>query len=1092
MDKPIVFMFSGQGSQYYQMGKNLYESNPVFKERMDYLDGLAKNISGESVLSELYSGDKRLKSKGQPFNRTRYTHPSIFMVEYAISQVMLDLGVKPDYLLGSSLGEFISAAISGCLSIEDAFELVLKQAELLESNCEKGGMIAIMDGQHLYDSLPEISQLSEFAGTNYPEQFVVAGEDKSLNELELVLRKNNVIYQRLAMQQGFHSAQMDSIQTQYIDLCNQIAFKKPQIPVISALKARELDTIDASHFMEVGRNPINYYQTVSTMEAQQPYVYIDLGPSGSLATFVKYSLPPDSQSRIYSVMTPFGSEQANIDKLLKDKSVINRRERHIKEAMKMKAYVFPGQGSQYKGMGKELFDEFPDLVAKANRILGYSIEKLCLSDPNNELSQTQFTQPAIFIVSALSYLKKMKTGSRPNFVAGHSLGEYNALFAAGAFDFETGVELVKKRGELMSRASGGAMAAVLGLDEHKIREILKESGLSTIDVANYNGPTQTIVAGTTDEIDRAADIFEAEEGARYIVLNVSAPFHSRYMRTARDEFEQYLSSISFQELAIPVISNVKARPYESPETRSLLVEQITSPVKWADTVRLLMANEGLVFEEVGPGSVLTGLVEKIQAECEPLYLIPNKKAEITPIRPDNKSVVVRNLAVSKLGSRSFVEEYNVRYAYVAGSMCKGISSVDMIVRLASKGILGFFGSCALPIGEIEVAIQEIQKALVNGESYGMNLTYNPSHPELEEETVDLYLKHGVCHLEASSYLQLSEALVKYRLNGVRKDVNGEIVVPHKVLAKVTRPESAELFLSPPPKRIVSSLLEGGKITQVEADLAAELPMADDLCAMADSAWHTEKGNASVLIPSMIRLRNKKMSLFNNYSKKVRVGAGGGMGTPESIATAFLLGADFVLTGSINQCSVEASTSTIVKDLLQNMNIQDTDYAPAEEMFEMGAMVQVLKKGGVFKARSEKLYLLYRQFGSWDEIDQSTKTQIEERFFGGSFQEIFEKVKVEMGENSALIKRAENNPKAKMSLVFKWYLHHSVNFALQGVPEKKVDFQIYCSPILGAFNQWVSGTELNNWQNRHVDFIAKKLMEDAELYLSEALSTKFQC
>ena len=192
----------------------------------------------------------------------------------------------------------------------------------------------------------------------------------------------------------------------------------------------------------------------------------------------------------------------------------------------MKAYIFPGQGSQFKGMGGALFDGFPEITAKANQVLGYDIKRLCLEDPLKQLGLTQYTQPALYVVNALYYIKKTKeSGVKPDYVAGHSLGEYNALFAAGAFDFETGLKLVQKRGELMSLESGGGMAAILGLSEDKIAHVLNENNISRVQIANYNTPSQVVISGAKKDIDRLSALFE-KENAMYIPLNVSGAFHS--------------------------------------------------------------------------------------------------------------------------------------------------------------------------------------------------------------------------------------------------------------------------------------------------------------------------------------------------------------------------------------------------------------------------------------------------------------------------------------------------------------------------------------------------------------------------------------
>lgn len=279
----------------------------------------------------------------------------------------------------------------------------------------------------------------------------------------------------------------------------------------------------------------------------------------------------------------------------------------------MKTYVFPGQGSQRKGMGGSLFDEFPELTAKAHEVLGYSVEQLCLEDPRGELDQTAFTQPALYVVNALSYHRKLKEGGQPDFLAGHSLGEFNALLAAGCYSFETGLELVKKRGELMGRASGGGMAAVLNAPEEQIRAILAANGITSIDLANYNTRAQLVLSGPLSDIKAAQPLFETGKHL-FMPLKTSAAFHSRYMEPARAEFAEFLTSYTFDAPKVPVISNVTARPYEADRIAEYLAKQIVSAVRWTDTVEYLLGHEGMEFEELGHGNVLTKLVQKIRRE----------------------------------------------------------------------------------------------------------------------------------------------------------------------------------------------------------------------------------------------------------------------------------------------------------------------------------------------------------------------------------------------------------------------------------------------------------------------------------------------
>lgn len=279
-------------------------------------------------------------------------------------------------------------------------------------------------------------------------------------------------------------------------------------------------------------------------------------------------------------------------------------------------YVFPGQGSQRKGMGKELFEKYPDLVARADRLLGYSLRDLCVDDPDRVLHRTEYTQPALYAVSALQYLDHVDSGGAPPaVVAGHSLGEYSALFAAGAFDFVTGLDLVRRRGELMSRAPKGAMAAVVNLDQERVAEILAALPYSGIDIANINSRGQCILSGVHDEIHApAVRAAYTEAGARFVPLNVSAAFHSRCMADVQDEFARHLAGVAFRPLRIPVIANCTARPYPTTGYTDLLVRQISSPVRWYESVSRLLASGHDDFREFGPGDVLTKLTAKIREE----------------------------------------------------------------------------------------------------------------------------------------------------------------------------------------------------------------------------------------------------------------------------------------------------------------------------------------------------------------------------------------------------------------------------------------------------------------------------------------------
>jgi trans-AT polyketide synthase/acyltransferase/oxidoreductase domain-containing protein len=277
--------------------------------------------------------------------------------------------------------------------------------------------------------------------------------------------------------------------------------------------------------------------------------------------------------------------------------------------------LFPGQGSQSKGMGAALFDRFADWTDTADGVLGYSVRELCVDDPRGELGLTQFTQPALFVVNALTFRARQEDGGAlPSYVAGHSLGEYNALLAAGVFDFETGLRLVQRRGAMMGQVSGGGMAAVIGLEPAKIEEILHASDAGRrIDVANYNSFDQTVIAGPKADLAAVKPDFEAAGVRAYIPLNVSAPFHSRYMRDAEHEFASFLAGFQFLAPAVPVIANATGKPYDASAVRDTLGRQIGHSVCWLDSMVYLLDREpDATFEEVGPGSVLGKLVVQIK------------------------------------------------------------------------------------------------------------------------------------------------------------------------------------------------------------------------------------------------------------------------------------------------------------------------------------------------------------------------------------------------------------------------------------------------------------------------------------------------
>ncbi len=427
-----------------------------------------------------------------------------------------------------------------------------------------------------------------------------------------------------------------------------------------------------------------------------------------------------------------------------------------------------------------------------------------------------------------------------------------------------------------------------------------------------------------------------------------------------------------------------------------------------------------------------------------------------------------------LGDPGFKEAHKLRYAYVAGAMANGITSVEMVEETGRNGMIGFFGAAGLLPNEIEAAIVGLQESM-GSRPFGFNLIHSPTDPALEQATVDLYLRHGIKLVSASAYLNLTFPLVYYRINGIHRDGKGNIVCPNKIIAKVSRVEVARKFFAPPPDKYLRQLVDQRMISTEQAALAAEIPLTDDLTAEADSGGHTDNRPALTLLPTMLALRDEVTSAYN-YPNPVRIGLAGGIATPESTAAAFAMGAAYVLTGSINQACLEAGTSDTVRQMLAEADQADVAMAPAADMFELGVKVQVLKRGTMFALRAAKLYELYSQYDSYEEIPSNQREILQRDFFKCSFLAEWEQTQQFFAERDPQqIELAAKKPKHKMALVFRSYLGRSTTWAKTGDPTRKIDYQIWCGPAMGAFNHWVKGTFLEKSENRKTVTLAMNLL-----------------
>lgn len=708
------------------------------------------------------------------------------------------------------------------------------------------------------------------------------------------LKNNDINYQILPVNYAFHSTLIDQLSDDLKE-------------VYSEYKVRQ---------------PIRFRECIQGLDEKE-HLFIDLSPDGEISGMLKYILT--SEENIVRISSIFNT-MIDVDKVVE--------EIKVKGVHKMKAYVFAGQGSQYKGMGEGLFDEFPELTQKADEILGYSIKDLCLNDSEGKLSNTAYTQPALFVVSVLSYLKDLKDAeSKPDYLAGHSIGEYAALCASGAIDFETGVRLVQKRGELMAKAAGGGMAAVVGLTKEEVEQTLKDSGCTQVDIANMNTPKQIVLSGKMKDIEGLAEAFTSNLNCRmYKVLNVSGAFHSRYMQDALDEFRKFLNKVEIKKMEIPVISNVYARPYKEKDFHETLAIQLVSSVQWTDSIRYLMAKGVEDIKAAEPGKVVKGMVQRILREAAPLekeIIEAEEVAERLESSVDEKVNTEEvqqtgEITAYSLGDANFKKEYGLKYAYVVGGMGNGVSDEKLVIQTGKGGVLGFYGTSGVDIEEVEAAIKKIQSTLKNNEPYGFNVTYDVKNPNVEEKLYDTLLKYNVNVVEAAGYVMLTKALVKYRVKGLVKGLDGTITAQHKIIAKISRPEVAEYFMSPPPYKIVQELLQEGEISDEEAELSQRIPMASDLCVESAAAGYTDTVNMLTLLPSINQLKETVEKEYK-YQSEIRIGVSGGIGTPNAAATMFMMGASFILTGSINECTVEANISNRVKEMLSSINVQDIGY-----------------------------------------------------------------------------------------------------------------------------------------------------------------------
>jgi trans-AT polyketide synthase, acyltransferase and oxidoreductase domains len=477
---------------------------------------------------------------------------------------------------------------------------------------------------------------------------------------------------------------------------------------------------------------------------------------------------------------------------------------------------------------------------------------------------------------------------------------------------------------------------------------------------------------------------------------------------------------------------------------------------------------------------------------QPCYVVrvDNKIGFTNQNHPSVETIAIAPpIPPEQLGDRNFCTFHNVKYAYAAGAMAGGIASEAMVIALGKAGILGSFGAAGLLRDRIESAIKQIQQELPNA-PYAFNLIHSPSEEALERGAVELYLKNEVKTVEASAFLDLTAHIVRYRAAGLSLNPNSQIEVKNKVIAKISRPEVAQKFLQPAPVKLLKQLVEQGLITELQANLAQKIPMADDITVEADSGGHTDNRPLVCLLPSIVALRDEIQQQYQ-YDRQVRIGAAGGISTPTSALGAFMMGASYIVTGSVNQSCIEAGTSEHTKKLLAQAGMTDTIMAPCADMFEMGVKVQLLKRGTLFPMRAQKLYELYQNYNSFEEIPAPERQKLEEQVFGKSLETIWQDTVTYFEKRDPdQIARCDRNPKRKMALIFRWYLGLSSRWASSGQVGREMDYQIWCGPAMGSFNDWVKGSYLETPNARRVADVAERIMTGAA-YLYRLQNLKLQ-
>lgn len=314
MSKTVVFMMGGQGSHYRQMGRALFDGHPPFRRRMEALDEIAVRRQGTSIVAEIY--DDRKRAEGDAFRRTSHTHPAIFMVQWSLAQVLIDEGIRPHLVLGSSLGEMVAATLAGVVPVQEALESVMVQADILERCCAPGGMIAVLGEPALYLRHTELATNVELAGVNFHGHFVVSGGAAGVRRARAFLQAAGITHVELDVSHGFHSTAVDGLAAEYGAHLAKLKFETPKLPMVSASRGGALEEIAPDHFLQLTRRRLDFPAAFAAIPQQGDPCFVDVSPGGGLANFLRHGWGHATRGRVHSVLSPYGGEMKALDALL--------------------------------------------------------------------------------------------------------------------------------------------------------------------------------------------------------------------------------------------------------------------------------------------------------------------------------------------------------------------------------------------------------------------------------------------------------------------------------------------------------------------------------------------------------------------------------------------------------------------------------------------------------------------------------------------------------------------------------------------------------------------------------------------------------